>query len=415
MSSYQEQGFDERLMSESLRCRVIETVEGFLDLKGAWADLHSRAKNPSPTSQWEWLWTWWSLFGQRCPKSGREGRPYVVIVQDDDRTVGIFPFFYFDLGSLTPRLRRLRPMGYAGELEPSGLTEECITLVESGYEISALNAVVALISANLRKLKLDCAIVRQTTELTSPIPKYSFPSVIVSVKRKEGPQIVSLPCEWAAFRKQLTKSMRDNLPYYPRLLKRDGHDFQIFYCRDSESIREAARDLVRLHKLRVFSEVGRTHQDYFGLPIQAEMLATGFAAVSGTGGGFLATLKVGDQCVAAQGFLEFGGEMVVHYSGFSPDFAKYSPLLVLQSEVFRVAMEARGIRRLNLLHGNAQWQKRWSAQAERSELRCLMIRRSIPAFLRCGLYAVARETAAYYRRSGLSRLIARRSASSLRH
>jgi Acetyltransferase (GNAT) domain len=397
-------------MKESLRCRVVETVEGFLDLKGSWADLRSRANNPSPTSHWEWLWTWWSLFGHRCPKSGREGRPYVIVVQEEDRIVGIFPFFYFDLGPLTPRLRRLRPIGYAGELEPSGLTEECLTLVESGKEISALNAVVDFIAANLRRLRLDCAIVRQTAELAVPVPKYSFPSVIVSVKRKEGPQIVTLPSDWATFRKQLTKSMRDNLPYYPRLLKRDGHDFKFFYCRDTESIREAANDLVRLHKQRVFSEVGRTHQDYFGLPIQAEMLATGFAAVGEAGGGFLATLKVGDQCVAAQGFLEFGGEMVVHYSGFSPEFAKYSPLLVLQSEVFRHAMEARGVRRLNLLHGNAQWQKRWSAEAERSELRCLILRKNLPTVLRCGLYAFARETAAYYRRSGLSRLIARRTA-----
>jgi len=390
-----------------LRCVALETDAAFCELEPMWRELSDVATNRSPSLQWAWIWSWWSTFGVKCPKTGRKGAPYIVQVFDESHLVAVYPFMSQETSWWTPCLRRLRPIGYSGELEPSGLTEEALCLVAPGYEEIARGAVLAHVAAQIRRGRWDCAVVRQLNLEDIPATALKGTGFVASQKIKDGPQAVNLPETWAAFRKQLTKSMRDNLPYYPRLLTRAGHSFEVVYCQDSGAICEAGKTLVRLHKLRVFSDVGQTHQNYFTHAWQPEMLDAGFQALAREGLGFIAMLVVDGNAVAAQSFLETDSELLVHYSGFDPNFAKFSPLLVLQAEVFRRAIEEKKIRKINLLYGNAQWQKRWSSNSEGREAKTLLLGLRPMAIVRMAFYMVLRESVAFSRRSGLRRRLQR--------
>jgi CelD/BcsL family acetyltransferase involved in cellulose biosynthesis len=390
-------------VSGGLVCVALEGEAEFLALEPTWRELTDRATDRTPSLSWPWLCSWWEVFGAICPKTHRPGTPYVVLVFDGSTPVAAYPFVSHRVPWWSFVARRLRPMGHSGELEPSGLTEEPLCAVATGYEERARAVVVDHIARRIARRDWDCAVVRQLNHDETPVRLRAPFGAAMATKVKNGPQIVRLPETWTAFRQQLTKSMRDNLPYYPRLLTRSGHQFAVRICQDSASIAAAGQSLIQLHRDRVFSDVGQKHQDYFSNEWQPTMLALGFQRLADENRGFIAVLEIDGTIAAAQSFIQTDRELLVHYSGFDPRFAKFSPLLVLQTEVFREAIERRSIRKLNLLFGSAPWQKRWSANSEGNEVRVHIVSVSPLPLLRVGLYAIAREAAAFCRRSGVRR------------
>ncbi len=401
------------LGQSSLTCRVIESTAEFLALGPLWRDVTDQAAKPSPALAWEWLEAWWDTLGAVCPKSGRAGRPYVVLLYEDLTPIAAYPFVWHERPWWSLGLRRLRPMGHSGELEPSGLTEEAFCVAAAGYEERARGTVIEQISRAVASGRWDCALVRQVepdnadlvvgSPARRPARVVLSRGVVRSTKMKRGPQVVQLPGSWAEYRKRLSKSMRDNLAYYPRLMQRAGLEWKVEFHREPKDAAQAARDLVRLHRERVFSDVGHTHQDYFADAWQPRMLEDGMTRLASASGGFVATLVVDGQVAAAQSYMQSANELLVHYSGFDPKFAKFSPLLVLQGAVFRQAIEEAGIVKLNLLFGASPWQRRWGSEAEGREIRTLIVRLQLLSAARAACYVVARESLAFARRRGVRR------------
>ncbi len=75
----------------------------------------------------------------------------------------------------------------------------------------------------------------------------------------------------------------------------------------------------------------------------------------------LATLTVADQVIGAQAFLEAPGALWAYYSGFDPDWHRYSPLTIITTHVLRDAID-RGVSRLNFSPGEAPWKTRWGGR-----------------------------------------------------
>lgn len=394
--------------ADGLRCRVIDSEAEFFALETAWRSIVDRMVAPSPLLSWPWLMAWWETLGRQCPSNGKKSRLYVVVAEHKGDPVGIFPFFEPAVPFWSLKLRRLRPMGYAGQTEPAGLSEEPMAITLPEFDETARRAVVDLLSGLVAKGRWDCAIVRHL-EPDSCILDPLNNKLFGRTRMKKGPQVVLLPESWSAFRKVLTKSMRDNLSYYPRLLNRSGHNFEVRFCREPAEMASAVHWLVSLHKQRVRSEVNNGHRDYFPTDTQTQMLMRGMAALAKEGIGYVALLVVDGQTIAAQAFAEANHRLLFHYSGFDPEFGKFSPLLVLQSEVIQQAM-TRGVQQLDLLYGSAQWQTRWGAQPYPQEYRATLISRRPMPLVRAGVYAATRETMLFLRRRKLAALKSRCSA-----
>lgn len=388
---------------------VIDTETGLLSLHEAWEELFQCNLEPSCYLHWEWLVAWWNQFGRVCPSTGAVGKLHVVVMRSAGRVVAIYPFYSRKRGLRVFALNRLLPLGYNGVIEPSGLTEEPMCLVRPGYEVSSNRQLLQHLRDLTNCGKCECAVFNYWDKGDGgQVPVHEGWQGISYgwQKRRNGPRVAPLAEDWAKFRKSLTKSMRDNLPYYPKLLNRAGHTWNVEFHRTDEEIRTACAELIRLHKKRVFSTVGEIHDDYFPTQAAQDLLVEGCTALARRNAAFLASLVVDGETIAVQAYLERAPMLTVFYSGFAPEWARFSPLLVVQSEVFRQAME-RGIRKMDMLTGGALWQKRWKAEPEGKLVRTYMLRATPLTMIRAAVYVSKRETLSLVRRLGIRTRIRR--------
>ncbi len=372
--------------------RLVVTESDVLALQPKWNELRANLTSPSPYTEWSYVMEWWKTFAPTA-------QPVFVTVEDDGLILGIFPMFVDRKGPLG--FRRLRPIGFNGELGPDDMTEEPILLIREGYEERVLaSALRALRTATiwdtcvLRTLGLTAGKAMRAARTASSLGA-------LPVKVKKGPMMVHLPKTWTEYRKQISKSMRDNLSYYPRLLIRHGHTWNLRQVYSGPELSEGLEHLVRLHRARVSSALG--HQDHLPTELQTGFLGRIHKDLGLEAKAFVALLEIDGAVVAAQSFYEDRGTLLVNYSGFDPAWGAYSPLFIIQAEVFKAA-QSRGTRTINFLQGDRAWQKRWNGDNE-GELAHLAIVRLNPISLaRAALYAVKHEVAALSRRRSAKRL-----------
>lgn len=340
-----------------LDIEVVTQAEDFLALESAWRALADAEPNRSVFVQWEWAYHWWRIFLR-----GESTRLRVFVLRSpvSGELVGIAPFYLAgEVGAFQKRIWRL--FGDAGRLA-QGMTEEPVFLFRSGRG----SDVVATIDSYLRKNQgaFDYVSVRLMLPDDSgvfPQKPSPLPATYRRVSFKGGSAQMALAPSWAAFRKSVSRSMRDNLSYYPRLLERNGHAFEVTFAESPEAIPEAVAELVRLHRHRAqFKECSVPHVDHMPFADHERFLTDLFTDLVETQRVFVAVLRVDGEAIAAQAFFVNQSRLTFYYSGFNTDWQKFSPLLVLAKSVIERAIAAR-IEIVDFLPGKAVWKERWGA------------------------------------------------------
>jgi len=230
-------------------CELIMDELGIGRLRQCWDDLRERCLFPSPYTDWRYLDTWLDCF---APDAQR----VFCVVREGTRVVSILPLFIERPDPFSVGLRRLRQIGFEGRFARVDMTEEPIWLVQPGSES---NALLATARALLFLREWDVIIFRgQGDRFGEAFERAAKKLRVMSlpIKVKAGSLVADLPDTWAEYRKQLSKSMRDNLSYYPRLLTRRGHEWQIEAAYQGRELEKAIDELVRLHWKRFESAEG---------------------------------------------------------------------------------------------------------------------------------------------------------------
>ncbi len=359
-------------------CREITTNDDFLALRGPWNVLLDRCDFPTPFCTWEWAWEWWQKFGAGATP---EYRLLVAEVRDaSGRLAGLAPFFFPGDGAGLLRLRPLRPLGTRIHCLVDDLTEEPLILLDADAPEAVFAALCRALLAWPGRADWDLIHLRllrragagEIGPLWRRLPG-TFPFVLARRKRRLG-QTRRLPPAWPVFRRSLSKSMRDNTSYYPRLLTREGHDWSVTIHRDLEAVSQATRTLIRLHDCRAASERGPSHTNHLPGAAQQAFLHDVLTRLSGSGMAAVALLKVGAETIAAQSVLECAGRLTFYYSGFDPRWHRYSPVTILHAALIQDA-QARGLTALDYLPEAEPWKTRWGTEAEwvYDELSCLSL------------------------------------------
>jgi CelD/BcsL family acetyltransferase involved in cellulose biosynthesis len=323
-----------RLGPSHIGVDVVSSVAGLDDLKADWERLVDLMDVPSPFLSWYWSRVWWEHFG-----GGHRMR--VAVLREDGDIVGIAPFYLHRLALFNSAV----PFGW-----PDRLTEQ-IEPVIPGRPHDQVHAV--LNSWLLREHSLG---------MVAGIDR--------SVAQQFGARALrddvwfewrELPTSWDELLDSLTRSMRGNIRYYPRLLQRSGHTFKFRVASDAEAVRDALPTLFRLHTMRANVPGGEPHRDRLKEPVRRRFLDDLAGVLAPHAEMKIGLLEVDGEEVAAQLWFERAGTIFLHYSGYEPAWSRFSVAMVTTSEIIRQGID-RGMKRVEFLRGAKQFKSRWNTQ-----------------------------------------------------
>lgn len=177
----------------------------------------------------------------------------------------------------------------------------------------------------------------------------------VQAEAQEVCPSVSLPSSWQEYRASLSKSMRQNVDYYPRMaLRRLGARI---HGPDSDGTGHLER-VMALHQARWRRRLlpgsfsSQRVQD-FHREVAQGMRQRGSLAVY--------TLWVDGWMGAGLYCLDYGDAVFYYSGGFHPALARYSPGTILVARAIADAI-GRGKRRFDLLRGGEPYKYRWGAR-----------------------------------------------------
>lgn len=343
-----------------LTCREITTEDEFAALRATWEELFLHCSFPTPFCTWEWAWRWWHHLAAPDPLFPR--LLIIRVTQPDGTTVALAPFYYPTQPGSPFNLRPLRLLGTRLRCRMEDMTDEPILLLRQGWEEPAMRALLSHLAD--RRGEWDLTHIQVMRRRDAPnlnsFWKQRPGSALLAHERTIAGQSVPLPDSWSAFRHSLSRSMRDNLAYYPRLLTRHGHDWAVRTARTAPEVAAATDILVHLHHRRAQSAHGAKHIDHLPTTPHERFLRETLTALAAQGRARIVLMEIGGVPIAAQAVLEQAPIVSFYYSGFHPAWHSYSPITILNAHVIAEAI-TRGMPFVNYLPGAEPWKTRWGA------------------------------------------------------
>jgi CelD/BcsL family acetyltransferase involved in cellulose biosynthesis len=340
-----------RVAEQEIALNVVTTSAGFDALRPEWNALVGRLELPSPFHSWEWNRTWWRHFG-------RNRTLHLLTIRANGALLGIAPYMRRPLGFRQFRAlsaTALIPLGWEGHGRGCGLTEQWELLFPPEHRDFLLDVLADWLQGE----KWSAAVLPSVTDSTK-LPKWVDQHIGL-----RGNGIVfdyrRLPGTWDEFVQSLNKSMRDNVRYYPRKLKRLGLEYRFDIASSASEVRAALPIMFDLHRARADATMAMRHYDYFDYPYRREFMREVAPALAEVGQMRIGILRMHDQPVAAQMWMERNDVMFLYYSGFDPAFKDHSVALLATIGAFQDGIR-RGIKQVEFLAGGGHPKARWDTE-----------------------------------------------------
>jgi CelD/BcsL family acetyltransferase involved in cellulose biosynthesis len=318
----------------AIRVDVVSSTPGLNALQDDWERLVDLMEVPSPFLSWYWNRTWWEHFGGRHKMK-------VAVLREDGVVVGIAPFYLLGFGPIGACV----PFGW-----PDRLTEQMEPIIPGPNKErlqAALNTWLVHENAAGLATGFDPSAAQCLGER--------------SLREQVYFDWRPLPSTWDELLNGLGRSMRGNIRYYPRLLQRSGHSFSFRVATDVVGVRAALPILFALHSARANAPGLETHRDRLAQLERRSFLHRMASVLAPRGEMKVGILQVDGSDVAAQLWFERSGTIFMHYSGFIPEWSRFSVAMIATSEIIRLAVE-RHMKRVEFLRGSKQFKTRWNTQ-----------------------------------------------------
>ena len=325
-----------------------------------WNELALHCERPSPFQSWDFVVEWWRHFV--LGRAGRAtGRFQIILVRGaDGRTIGIVPLFEERTKGAAGVGLRLQPFGRSYSFE--AMSDEPIALFHRAHRQVAREAVKAYLGEHARAGTWDVAVVPGTEDQRTAAPPVRLSRHAAEVERRgDGAMLVPLPASWRAYRRGLSKSMRDNLSYYPKRLDREVGAWAIRVARSPAEVALATEALIALHRERSRSATGKRHCDHIPTSAHAAFMRQWLQRLARRGAVSVIVLETPAGIRAAQAFVEAPGGAWVYYSGYHEEVSRFSALTLITEAWLRLSI-ARGMAGVHFPPGSSLWSARWGAQ-----------------------------------------------------
>jgi CelD/BcsL family acetyltransferase involved in cellulose biosynthesis len=337
----------DRAQDAGLTVDVVRSLAGVAKLREDFAYLQSVTGNTLPFALYEWQLHWCRHFLRR--ETRLTDQPMFQVCRDANGTcVGIVPLILTQrrLGGL-----RIASLGLLGA-DP-GITEIRTSLVQPGYE----DRVAEALDRALRDSRdwdwihwtgacdrFSAALGRQRALHWEPTaPSYAL----------------DLPSTWEEFRAGLKRNIRESLRHCYNSLKRDGHSFELKIATEPHAVQAALDRLFVLHAVRANMPGSVEHPNLFASGALRSFLYDVCGELAARGVVRVFQLEIAGQIVASRIGFVVGDSLYLYYSGFNPDWAKYSVMTTTVAEAIKYAIAQQGLKTVNLSTGRDISKTRW--------------------------------------------------------
>jgi len=169
---------------------------------------------------------------------------------------------------------------------------------------------------------------------------------------------LALPGSWDELRSALSRNTKEALRKCYNSLKRDGHAFTFRIVERPEDTSAALQRFFDLHTARARLDGTVKHRDVFEAPRARLFLADYARAMAERGCLRIFEIEVGGAVVATRIGFVFGKELYLYYTGYNPDWGKYSIMTTVVAESIKWAIENH-FDVVNLSTGNDVSKLRW--------------------------------------------------------
>jgi len=341
---------------ELLHVEVVTTAQHLNRLGVHWRELYERANCRLPFLHWRWIETWWKTFGV----SGRFVRNELLVlaVKDQTRLVSVLPFFTTTYGlGRSGSFRYVRPLG-----SDPNITEIHAALTVPGMEEASLLAAAEHFAG--QAASWDLLNWNAFEETAARVPE--LPGLLCSTPRRPKTEmfLLRLPHTWEEFAAPLTRNTKEAIRKAHNAMKRDGVDPEFEVFSSSSEILNLLPLFFDLHRRR--AHVGRAvrHPDVFRKVRHQDFLRSVIETMGEEDIVRLFVLKIRGRIVAMRLAFVMKDTLYLYYSGFEPEFGRYSVMTRLVVEIIKWSIQ-NGLSMINLSSGRDRSKTRWNPEVIR--------------------------------------------------
>ncbi|ALK10792.1 GNAT family N-acetyltransferase [Blastochloris viridis] len=333
-----------------LKVETITDAAGLARICPEWEDLAQTVSPRSPFATPLWNVTWWRHFGRKSLKA--EDRLRIHSVRDDaGKLVAVAPMMLTVRPSVGPfRTRELQFFGadsYVTEMRGPVCVAERVAEV--------MPALQAAFDGSAERWDW----VQWRGVQRSPVADDWLGRAVPSSRAFDlVDYVLDLPDSWEGFRALLPRNIKESLRKCYNSLTRDGHGFEFRVVEAPAEVDAAVGRFLELHQHRADRSGTIAHANVFATPTSRAFLHDYCRALAARGGLRVFQLVVAETVIATRlGFL-FGDELYLYFSGYAPEWGRYSVMTTTVAEAIKWAIAQR-LRLVNLSTGTDVSKTRW--------------------------------------------------------
>jgi len=171
--------------------------------------------------------------------------------------------------------------------------------------------------------------------------------------------LLELPQSWEELLSGLSSNMRKSIRKSYEFLERDGHKFVFRSITRPDNLGAALESFFSLHEARSSAPGMKTHLDRLsGQPRHRSLIVDFVREMAERNQLHILQLEIDSVIVATRIAFLLGDDLYFYFSGYDPNWRKYSVMTTLVCEAIKWAI-ANGLKRVNLSTGSDPGKLRW--------------------------------------------------------
>ncbi len=329
---------------------TVESVDAFDPLEREWELLDQQTRPRLPFTGPLWNRIWWQHF--------REAR---TVVKDSLRLFalrdrqgqlrGVAPMMLTERPAIGPlRARMLQFLG----ADPN-VTEVRGIVCAPEDEAAVTDALLEHLERHGREWDwLLMGGVRQASDAFRVVGQRAH----VEWGREVPDYLLQLPADWETFKAGLGRNVKESLRKCYNSLKRDSLEFEFKVLTAPEQMDAGLDHFLRLHAARAQVTDTISHRDVFESGHAREFLRDYLHHSARAAAARIFQLQIGGKVVATRLAFVAGDALYLYFSGFDPDWGKYSVMTTTVAEALKWAI-ANKFAVVNLSPGSDVSKTRW--------------------------------------------------------